>query len=102
MAELERLRYSTEGGEHIRGEVVLFERAVESCRKILVDVARLDIDERLARIGQRQAPQVIRYGDGVLTRLGIDPSSPEAMAAKAAEVAVLLGTPRKTIEGRVA
>ncbi len=101
MAELERLRYSTEGGEHIRGEVVLFERAVEQCRKILVDVARLDIDERLARIVQRQAPQVIQYGDGVLTRLGIDPTSPEAMAAKAAEVALLLGT-QKTIEGRVA
>ncbi len=102
MAELERLRYSTDGGEHIRGEVVLFERAMEQCRKTLVDVARLDIDERLAKIGQRTAPQVIAYGDGVLTRLGIDPTSPEAMAAKAAEVAVLLGTQRKMIEGKVA
>ncbi len=50
VAELERLRYSTEGGEHIRGEVVLFERAVEACRKVLVDVARLDIDARLMRV----------------------------------------------------
>ncbi len=101
MAELERLRYSTEGGEHIRGEVVLFERAVEQCRKILVDVARLDIDARLARIGERQVPQVSAFVDGVLRRVGVDPASPAVMDAKSAEVASLLGLP-KTIEGSAA
>lgn len=101
VAELERLRYSTEGGEHIRGEIVLFERAMESCRKVLVDVARLDIDSRLMRVTEGQIGMAMALADAVLRRRGIDPDSAEVRADKAAEITALVGAAR-TIEGVVA
>lgn len=54
MAVLERMRYGTEGGEAIRGEIILFERALDRCGKLLVDIAKLNIDERLARVSEMQ------------------------------------------------
>lgn len=98
VAELERLRYSSEGGEHIRGEVVLFERAMEACRKVLVDVARLDIDARLASITETQIGLAMQLLDAVLRRRGIDPNSAEVRADKAAEITALVGAAR-AIEG---
>lgn len=101
VAELERLRYSSaEGGEHIRGEVVLFERAMDQCRKVLVDVARLDIDERLMRITEGQMLLALQLVDAILRRSGVDPESPTVRAAKAAEMLAIAAPP--VIEGRVA
>lgn len=101
VAVLERLRYSTEGGEHIRGEVVLFERAVDACRKVLVDVARLDIDARLMRVTEGQIGMAMQLVDAILRRRGLDPDSAEVRADKAAEIAALVGSAR-VIEGTVA
>lgn len=53
--ELNSLRYSGENGEYIRGEVLLFERAMDRCASVLGLIAKLNIDERLARIADRQA-----------------------------------------------
>lgn len=52
VAQLERLRYSTDGGEQIRGEIQLFERAIDRCNTILVGIAKLNLDERIARIAE--------------------------------------------------
>lgn len=94
VAELERLRYSAaEGGEHIRGEVVLFERAMDQCRKVLVDVARLDIDERLMRITEGQMLLALQLVDAILRRSGLDPESPVVREAKAAEILAIAGEP---------
>lgn len=98
VGELERLRYSTEGGEHIRGEVVLFERAIEACRKVLVDVARLDIDSRLMRVTEGQIGMAMTLVDAILRRRGLDPDSAEVRADKAAEITALVGSAR-VIEG---
>lgn len=60
MADLEKMRYGTEGGEAIRGEIILFERAIDRCAKILVDIVKLNIDERLVRVSEMQLDLVAR------------------------------------------
>lgn len=40
-------RYEGRTGEQVRSEVTLFERAIDRCGRILADVARLGLDERL-------------------------------------------------------
>lgn len=53
--ELTSIRYTSEtGGEQLRAEVALFERAMDRCATVLTAMARLNIDERLARITERQ------------------------------------------------
>lgn len=41
------------GGEQIRGEVLLFERAMDRALKVLEAVARLDLDTRLTSLTER-------------------------------------------------
>lgn len=72
VANLERMRYGTEGGEAIRGEVVLFERAMDRCLSILATIAKLNIDERLAEITIQQKQTVIRAIDAALSAAGVD------------------------------
>ena len=59
---LTSLRYEAEGaggGEQLRSEVALWERALDRCERFLTAMARLNIDERLARISEAQAAAVI-------------------------------------------
>lgn len=70
--ELTSLRYKTEGGEQLRAEVALWERALDRCERFLTAMARLNIDERLAAIAEAQAQAVmdaIRIG---LEAAGVD------------------------------
>lgn len=69
--DLTSLRYSTEGGEQLRSEVVLFERALDRCEKFLTAMARLNIDERLARISEQQADLIMRAVTGGIADLGL-------------------------------
>lgn len=59
--ELTSVRYeNSHGGEQLRAEVALFERAMDRCVSVLTAMARLDIDNRLVRITERQAEQVVQ------------------------------------------
>lgn len=69
--ELTSLRYSTDGGEQLRAEVALFERALDRCEKFLTAMARLNIDERLVRIEQQQADLVTYAVTMTLEELGL-------------------------------
>lgn len=71
VARLERLRYSGDGGEQIRGEITLFERALDRCATVLSAIARLNIDERLAKVSERQAEIVADALAGALTDMGL-------------------------------
>lgn len=55
VSDLSTIRYSTENAEQIRGEVAVFERALDRCNTVLATVAKLNIDERLAAISEQQA-----------------------------------------------
>lgn len=52
---LHSIRYSTDTAEQTRAEVTLFERAMDRCATVLVQIAKLNIDERLAAITEQQA-----------------------------------------------
>lgn len=59
VAQLARVGYSGPVGEQINAEVTLLERAMDRLASILIAFAKLNIDERLARIDERIADQVI-------------------------------------------
>jgi hypothetical protein len=69
--ELGNLRYATETGEQLRSEVVLFERAMDRCAKFAVEMARLNIDERLAKVTERQTEIVAGALAAVLAEMGL-------------------------------
>jgi hypothetical protein len=70
--ELTSIRYSTETGEQLRAEVGLLERAFDRCERFLTAMARLNIDERLARISEERAELIITVLTIALERAGIE------------------------------
>jgi hypothetical protein len=73
---LSSLRYEAMGengtGEQLRAEVALWERALDRCEKFLVSMARLRIDDRLARITEQQAKLIETAVVAALTEAGLD------------------------------
>ncbi len=80
--ELTTIRYEAMGAgtEQLRAEVALFERALDRCVAVLVAIAKLDIDARLAAISERQADAVVRAVDAAISAAGI--TGPAALAAR--------------------
>ena len=73
VAQLTSLRYENEnGGEQLRAEVALWERALDRCERFLTAMARLNIDERLARISEARAEVIIAVFTAALERAGIE------------------------------
>lgn len=69
---LSSLRYENEaGGEQLRAEVALWERALDRCERFLTAMARLNIDERLAKISEERAEVIISVLTAALERAGI-------------------------------
>lgn len=59
-AMVERLgsvRYDGPIGEQIRGEIIVYERALDRCTRVLRDITALRIDERLVQIQSRVSEQ---------------------------------------------
>jgi hypothetical protein len=73
--DLGSLRYGTEGGEQLRAEVALWERALDRAERVLVAMARLNIDERLARITEAQVDLVEKAVTAALASEGLDPEA---------------------------
>jgi hypothetical protein len=69
--DLHSLRYSTEGGEQLRAEIAVMERAMDRLGKLLVDIAKLNIEERLAGIRKQTADMLERALDAALQQAGI-------------------------------
>lgn len=81
VAELRALGYrGGMAGEQIRAEVVLYERAMDRATAVLVAIARLNIDERLARVTEAQRLLVVRAVEAGLSAAGI--TGPAAIDAK--------------------
>jgi hypothetical protein len=84
-----RLRYEAVGAgtEQLRSEVSLFERALDRCASVLGLIAKLNIDERMARINERQAAAVIRALDAGLAHARVTgPLAAESRAVAAREL----------------
>lgn len=80
--ELTALRYEASGAgtEQLRSEVVLFERALDRCAAVLGMITKLGIDERMARVSERQAEAMKRALDAALAAAGL--SGPAAVEAR--------------------
>jgi hypothetical protein len=89
---LERIRYQDDkGGEQLRAEVALWERALDRCASVLATIARLNIDERLAAITERQAAVVVAAVEAALAHAGI--TGEAAVEAKKAAARRLRAVP---------
>lgn len=78
---LHQLRYESNiSTEQIRGEVQLLERAMDRCNTVLATIAKLNIDERLARIDEATAVMVVRAIEAGLASAGV--SGPAAVRAR--------------------
>lgn len=72
--QLHAIRYTDgKGGEQLRSEVALFERALDRTVNVLAVIAKLNIDERLAKISEQQAGLVRDVVMGSLTDAGVEP-----------------------------
>lgn len=50
----EEIRWQNDHGEQLRSEVAVLERAMDRCGRLLVDIAKLNIEERLAKVTELQ------------------------------------------------
>lgn len=77
--DLEEIRYKGAAGEQIRAEITLYERALDRVGTRLAAYARLNIDDRLAAIEEKQAEAIIRAIDAALAHAGVTgPAAGEA------------------------
>jgi len=86
-------RYSTEYNEQIRGEVLLYERSLDRCVQALATIAKLNIEERLAAVTERQADQLEAALFDAFEIAGIpitDPDKREQVAVAFAENVIRL------------
>jgi hypothetical protein len=69
---LAEIRYESQiGQEQLRAEVALLERAQAFFRQILVDMAKLNLDERLVRVEEGKAAAIIDVINATLDHAGI-------------------------------
>ena len=80
VAELESMRYQTEmGGEQLRAEIAVYERAMINAGRLLVDLAKLNLDERAQRISEQTARLVNGIILGALADAGLTEEMREAV-----------------------
>jgi P27 family predicted phage terminase small subunit len=70
--DLHSLRYSTEGGEQLRSEIVVMERAMDRLGSLLVNIAKLNIESRLATVREATAQMLEQALNAALTSSGCD------------------------------
>lgn len=68
------IRYEgTTGAEQLRAEIGMYERALALAAKVLADIARLDIDARLARIEEEKARVLMEAVQAGLAAIKVTP-----------------------------
>lgn len=71
--KLERIRYTdAKGAEQLRAEIAVYERAMDRAVKVLAEIIRLGIGERLAKVQERQVEVVTAALEATLRDLGMD------------------------------
>lgn len=99
VGELTSLRYSTPGGgEMLRSEVALYERALDRLGRLLADIAKLDIDGRLVTIQEQQAGRLQQVLAIALRSFGLDIA--EARVVEVVQAGIAATAPKTPIGGR--
>lgn len=84
------LRELGDGDGRVRPEVLIFERALKNLGRLLVDIGRLDLDERMARLDRATAQAMADLFDRAMVRAGLSPAVQQGVReAFAVEVAAL-------------
>lgn len=92
LRSLNTVGYEGVTGEQVRADVVVWERALDRCNAVLAGIARLKIDERLARIEQDKADMVIRAIEAALKAARVPPERiPLARRQAAAQLRMIDG-----------
>ncbi|MEU5633532.1 hypothetical protein ACH47C_26930 [Streptomyces rishiriensis] len=87
-------RYRGATAEQIRGEVLLFERAMDRANTVLSTYAKLNVDERLARVTEKQADAVVAAIGAALAHAGVTGSAAaDARKVAARHLRALPGSP---------
>jgi hypothetical protein len=84
VGELEQAdwRRDHRAGEQLHATIALYERSMDRAARILVDLGKLGIQDRLARLQEAQVHMLLSVIQGVLTDLELSPSQ-QALAATA-------------------
>jgi hypothetical protein len=96
--DLSTIRYeSKQGGEQLRAEIALLERAMDRCERVLVAMARMNVDERIARVTEKQGQLVVQVLKGALDDLGIDRGEAEVAEVMARRLRLVAAQERQAI-----
>ncbi len=82
-SQLRDVRYASGKGEQTRGELLAYERAIDRVARILTDIMRLGLDERMVRVNEKQADVMVGVVHAVMRHMGLREGTPEWMAAGA-------------------
>lgn len=67
-----KIRYAhNKAGEQLRMEILLYERALERFAKILIDISKLKIEDRLAGVREKTAAMLEQALDAALEKSGV-------------------------------
>jgi hypothetical protein len=69
--------YKGAGQEQLRSGIVLYERSLDRCAKVLTDMTRLNLEDRLVIVTERQAEVVVSVIRSTLAEFGTDPDDVE-------------------------
>ncbi len=72
--------YDADDAEYLRAVVSLYERAMDRAGKFLHAWVRLNMDERLVQVTERQADLLLQVVTGTLADLGVDTAEEETRA----------------------
>lgn len=81
----DNIRYTdARGSEQLRSEIALWERALDRCERFCTSMARLRIDDRLAKVEEAQVELLLAALDAGLVAVDVEPGRrAEAKAAAA-------------------
>jgi hypothetical protein len=103
VAELTSMRYETElGGEQLRAEIAVYERSMVAAGRLLVDLAKLNLDERAQRISEQTARLVNGIIVGALADAGLTEEMRAAVRPAIARRLRLASVAERTVQGVVA
>lgn len=90
--ELLTIRYENmAGGEQLRAELSAYTTVLDRCRAVLVDILRLDIEERLAKVQELQARMLAEALDAALAATGLQDRAVEVKGHVARHLRVASG-----------
>lgn len=90
--ELLTIRYENmAGGEQLRAELSAYTTVLDRCRAVLVDILRLDIEERVARVRESQVRTLTEALDAAFAAAGLQDRAAEVKAHVAGHLRIVVG-----------